>query len=102
MKARDGDYTGAGSAAAHGHTTVALVCETTGALAPGSMRTLTRLNTLAKTTGHRDGTVYGVARSATRSFLAHHLRLIANSIVSTNADLILSAATSLERAAGRA
>ena len=38
--------------------------------------TLARLAARAAEPGHRDGTVYGTSRLATKSFYAHHLRTI--------------------------
>ena len=61
-------------------TVVPLICETLGGVNRDAYRTLYRLHKLATTEGHRDGTVYGTARTATRSFHAHHLRLISLAI----------------------
>ena len=58
-------------------------------------RTLYRLHGLATTEGHRDGTVYGTARTATRSFHAHHLRLISLAINVATAELISAGASVL-------
>ena len=51
------------------------------------------LHKLANTDGHRDGTKYGLARTATRSFHTHHLRIISCSIVAAHAEMLLLAAS---------
>ena len=40
----------------------------------------------------RDGTKYGLARTATHSFHTHHLRIISASIVTWHAEMLLLAA----------
>ena len=41
---------------------------------------LGRLHARSRMTGHRDGTVYGSSRSATRSFYTHHVRMLSQAI----------------------
>ena len=57
-----------------------------------AVSTLRRLHETASPDSHRDGTVYGLARSATTSFHAHHLRLISLAIHRQNMDLLLAGA----------
>ena len=45
-------------------------------MVPRRPATLARLAARAAESGHRDGTVYGTSRLATKSFYAHHLRAI--------------------------
>ena len=52
-----------------------LVAEVTGALDSSVHALLGRLHARSRVTGHRDGTVYGSSRSATRSFYTHHVRM---------------------------
>ena len=47
--------------------------------------------------GHRDGTKYGLARTATRSFHAYHLCAISTAIVTTHAEILLQAANQRAR-----
>ena len=47
---------------------------------------------LAGTDGHRDGTKYGLACTATRSLHAYHLCAISTAIVTTHAEILLQAA----------
>ena len=51
------------------------------------------IHKLANTDGHRDGTKYGLARTATRSFHTHHLRIISACIVAAHAKMLLLAAS---------
>ena len=39
-------------------------------------------------TGHRDGTVYGASRAATRSFFTHHKRMLSLAIAASVAESI--------------
>ena len=59
----------------HRHVAIVLV-ETTGAVHPDTVGMLYAWHNEARSEGHADRTVYGKARTATRSFYAHHLRLI--------------------------
>ena len=83
---------------AKGHQVVPLISETLGGITPSAVRALRRLHTAASPETHRDGTVYGLARSATHSFFAHHLRLISLAIHRQNMALLLAGA---DRAAQR-
>ena len=60
------------------------------------MRLLRRLAKAAHTTGHRDGTVYGTSRAATRSFFAHHVAAIASAVVFADALVLENEAASLD------
>ena len=78
--------TGAGYVAAHkGHyhdalskrrNVVLVLVETTGAVHPDAVGMLHAWHNESRIEGHADRTVYGKARTATKSFFAHHLRLI--------------------------
>ena len=57
-----------------------LVAEVTGALDGSVHALLGRLHARSRMTGHRDGTVYGSSRSATRSFYTHHVRMLSQAI----------------------
>ena len=92
VAARDGCYA---DALSKGNTVVPLICETLGGVNRDAYHTLYRLHGLATTEGHRDGTVYGTARTATRSFHAHHLRLISLAINVATAELISAGASVL-------
>ena len=81
------------SAAANGHTTTELIHESLGGMAPSAVLQMRALHKLANTDGHRDGTKYGLARTATRSFHTHHLRIISCSIVAAHAEMLLLAAS---------
>ena len=59
----------------HRHVVIVLV-ETTGAVHSDTVGMLYAWHNEARSEGHADRTVYGKARTATRSFYAHHLRLI--------------------------
>ena len=61
-------------------------------MAPSAVRQMRALHKLANTDGHRDGTRYGLARTATHSFHTHHLRIISASIVASHAEMLLAAA----------
>ena len=89
VRARAGEYA---DAAAKGHTTTELIHESLGGMAPSAVRQMRALHKLANTDGHRDGTRYGLARTATHSFHTHHLRIISASIVASHAEMLLAAA----------
>ena len=55
-----------------------LLTEALGGVHTTALRLLKRLHLRARTPGHRDGTVYGSATTATHSFRTHHLRLISH------------------------
>ena len=59
--------------------------EVLGGVAAACAKLLHSMGKMAKETGHRDGTVYGTARGATRGFVTHHLRLISLAAVSGTA-----------------
>ena len=86
-------------ALAKGNQVVPIISETLGGIASSAVLALRRLHTIASPDTHRDGTVYGLARSATRSFHTHHLRLISLAIHRQNMALLLAGA---DRAAKRA
>jgi hypothetical protein len=83
---------------AKGNQVVPLISETLGGITPSAVRALRRLHTTASPDTHRDGTVYGLARSATHSFFSHHLRLMSLAIHRQNMALLLAGA---DRAAQR-
>jgi hypothetical protein len=94
--------TGEGYVAAHaghyadglakGNQVVPLICETLGGINATAVSALRHLHTTASPDSHRDGTKYGLARSATKSFHAHHLRLISLAIHTQNMALLLAGA----------
>ena len=59
--------------------------ETSGAVGWRGVRLLRALARKAKRPGHRDGTIYGTARSATSSFFTHHLSAIAAAVALADA-----------------
>ena len=59
--------------------------ETSGAVGWRGVRLLRTLAKKAKRPGHRDGTIYGTARSATSSFFTHHLSAIAAAVALADA-----------------
>ena len=69
--------------------------------APDARKLLIALDKLANTDGHRDGTKYGLARTATRSFHAYHLCAISTAIVTAHAEILLQAADARAAAALR-
>ena len=87
------------NALAKGNQVVPIITETLGGIASSAVLALRRLHTTASPETHRDGTVYGLARSATRSFHTHHLRLISLAIHRQNMALLLAGA---DRATKRA
>ena len=66
-------------------TVVLFNMETSGAVGWRGVRLLRALARKAKRPGHRDGTVYGTARSATSSFFTHHLSAIAAAVALADA-----------------
>ena len=68
---------------------------------PEARKLLIALDKLANTDGHRDGTKYGLARTATRSFHAYHLCAISTAIVTAHAEILLQAADARAAAALR-
>ena len=89
VKARDGHYA---DAIAKGNQVVPLISETLGGINRTALSTLCRLHAEAAPASHRDGTQYGLARSATTSFHAHHLRLISLATHRENIALLLAGA----------
>ena len=67
---------------------------TTGAVGPRAIRLLAQLAKDAKRKGATDGTVYGTARTSTRSFFVHHLSAAAASIMHADALTLENAAAS--------
>ena len=61
---------------AKGKTVVLLLTETTGAVEGTAVGALRAWHNESRTPGHADRTAYGWGRGATKSFFAHHLRLI--------------------------
>jgi hypothetical protein len=98
VRARDGAYS---DGIAKGHQVIALISESLGGIAPDARKLLIALDKLAGTDGHRDGTKYGLARTATRSFHAYHLCAISTAIVTTHAEILLQAADARAAAALR-
>ena len=78
-----------------------IIAEPLGGIAPDARKLLIALDKLANTDGHRDGTKYGLARTATRSFHAYHLCAISTAIVTTHAEILLQAADTRAAAALR-
>ena len=89
-------------ALAKGNQVVPVITETLGGIASSAVLALRRLHTTASPETHRDGTVYGLARSATRSFHTHHLRLISLAIHRQNMALLLAGADRAIKRATRA
>ena len=101
VNGRTGHYA---DALAKGHGVALLHAETTGALAVPFVAVLRILAAVARRRGTTDSTVYGSARSSTRSFFAHHLAAISATILFYNSVAVQAAAKELSRhvAAGTA
>ena len=85
VAAHDGLYA---DALAKGHSVVLLITETLGGAHPGLARLLRTLHKRATRPGFHDRTAYGLSRSATRSFHAHHLRLLSLTIANAVAQSV--------------
>ena len=73
-----------------------LVAEVTGALDATVAALLRLLGSRAKIKGHRDGTVYGASRMATRDFATHHMRVLSLAIASSVGESIVHHARSIK------
>ena len=71
---------------------ILFVTETLGGISARGIQFLHYLSQLAATEGHRDGTVYGTARTSTTSFFIHHLSAISRAIVTADALTLTKAA----------
>ena len=97
--------TGYGYVAAHtghyakGNDVIPLISETLGGINRTAANALHRLHALTAPTAARDGTLYGISRSATTSFHAHHLRLISLATHRENMAILLTAADRLSLSA---
>ena len=67
----------------------------TGAIGPRAVRLLAQLAKDVKRKGATDGTVYGTARTSTRSFFVHHLSAVAAGVMHADALTLENAAASL-------
>ena len=74
VAAHDGDYA---DALRKRYSVVLFNAESTGAVGPRAIRLLAQLAKDVKRKGATDGTVYGTARTSTRSFFVHHLSAVA-------------------------
>ena len=68
--------------------------ESTGAIGPRAVRLLAQLAKDVKRKGATDGTVYGTARTSTRSFFVHHLSAVAAGVMHADALTLENAAAS--------
>jgi hypothetical protein len=80
---------------AKGNDAIPLISETLGGINRTAASTLHRLHALTAPTAANDGTKYGISRSATTSFHAHHLRLISLATHRENMAILLTAADRL-------
>ena len=80
---------------AKGNDAIPLISETLGGINRTATSTLHRLHALTAPTAANDGTKYGISRSATTSFHAHHLRLISLATHRENMAILLTAADRL-------
>jgi hypothetical protein len=81
---------------AKGNDAIPLISETLGGINRTAVNTLHRLHALTAPASARDGTQYGISRSATTSFHAHHLRLISLATHRENIAILLAAADRLD------
>ena len=84
---------------AKGNDVIPLISETLGGINRTAANALHRLHALTAPTAARDGTLYGISRSATTSFHAHHLRLISLATHRENMAILLTAADRLNLSA---
>ena len=91
VAARDGDYA---DALRKRYSVVLFNVESTGAVGPRAIRLLAQLAKDAKRKGATDGTVYGTARTSTRSFFVHHLSAVAAGVMHADALTLENAAAS--------
>ena len=71
---------------------VLFITDPLGSVATHGVRFLRALSRLAQQTGHRDGTVYGTARTSTTSFFVHHLSALSRALVKADALTLMNAA----------
>ena len=71
---------------------VLFITDPLGSVAAHGVRFLRTLSRLAQQTGHRDGTVYGTARTSTTSFFVHHLSALSRALVKADALTLMNAA----------
>ena len=91
VAAHDGDYA---DAQRKRYSVVLFNVESTGAIGPRAIRLLAQLAKDVKRKGATDGTVYGIARTSTRSFFVHHLSAVAAGVMHTDALTLENAAAS--------
>ena len=91
VAAHDGDYA---DAQRKRYSVVLFNVESTGAIGPRAVRLLAQLAKDVKRKGATDGTVYGAARTSTRSFFVHHLSAVAAGVVYADALTLENAAAS--------
>ena len=82
VAAHDGDYA---DALRKRYSVVLFNVESTGAVGPRAIRLLAQLARDTKRKGATDGTVYGTARTSTRSFFVHHLSAVAAGVMHADA-----------------
>ena len=103
VAAHDGDYA---DALRKRYSVVLFNAESTGAVGPRAIRLLRQLAKDTKRKGATDGTMYGTARTSTRSFFVHHLSAVAAGVMHADALTLENAAASNDfldtRAANRA
>ena len=92
MAAKDGAYA---DAIARGHTTMLLVTETSGGMAPALITLLQTMGRAVKLDSANDTTIYGLGRMSTKSFFLHHLGAISSAIVMADARTIVREASSM-------
>ena len=91
VAAHDGDYA---DAQRKRYSVVLFNVESTGAIGPRAVRLLAQLAKDVKRKGATDGTVYGTARTSTRSFFVHHLSAVAAGVMHADALTLENAAAS--------
>ena len=82
VAACDGDYA---DALRKRYSVVLCNVESTGAAGPRAVRLLAQLAKDVKRKGATDGTVYGTARTSTRSFFVHYLSAVAAGVMHADA-----------------
>ena len=92
VAAHDGDYA---DALRKRRSVVLFNTESTGAIGPRGVRLLAQLAKDVRRKGAADGTVYGTARTSTRSFFVHHLSAVAAGAVHADALALENTAAAL-------
>ena len=72
-----------------------VLVESTGAVCSRGVSLLRHLSKQVRRAGHRDGTVYGLARHSTRSFFTHHLTAMSSAAKRGDALILENSAASL-------